>query len=121
MLIRIQKIPLDSIRIYISETKKEGMAGFSENAEYFGLFTDNILAGFTSIQQYGINKVKFNNHYILKEYRGRGYFKLLFSFSKEYAKGRKIIATCTEMSLQHYLSNGAKITKQYKHYTSVEI
>jgi GNAT superfamily N-acetyltransferase len=119
----IKRINLDDIRHFTSMTKKEGMAGFSERAEYYGYFFENRLCGFTSIQFYG-KKAKFNNHYVFKEYRGIGIFKAMFEFSYEYCKEigcQKIVAACTAMSLPYYLSRGAKVVKEYKICTNVEL
>lgn len=122
--ISIEGITLDSIRQYIPQTKREGMAGYSEKAEYYGAFVNGELAGFTSVQYYGNKKVKFNNHYVFRNYRGKGIFKEMFNFS--YAKIVKegydtIIASCTSMSLNYYRKQGAVVTKYHKICTDVMI
>lgn len=122
--VSIKPITLDSIRQYIAQTKREGMAGYSEKAHYFGAFVGDELAGFTSIQYYGNQKVKFNNHYVFRNFRGRGIFKEMFTFSlqKIMIEGYKtIIASCTSMSLNYYRKHGAVVTKYHKICTDVMI
>lgn len=120
----IEPITLDSIRQFIPQTKREGMAGYSEKAHYYGVFVGGELAGFTSIQYYGNKKAKFNNHYVFRNYRGRGIFKLMFNFSlhKIMQEGYKtVIASCTSMSLNYYRKHGAQVTKYHKICTDVVI
>jgi predicted GNAT family acetyltransferase len=122
--ISIEPISLDLIRQYIAQTKREGMAGYSEKADYYGAFFNGELAGFTSIQYYGNQKVKFNNHYVFRNFRGRGVFKEMFAFSlqKIITEGYKtIIASCTSMSLNYYRKHGAVVTKYHKICTDVII
>lgn len=120
----IKPIELRTIAGYIPLTKAEGMAGYSDKAKYYGLFSDmGVLIGFTSIQFYS-TKAKFNNHYIFKPFRRKGMFKQLMDFSIEVCKQRgikEIVATCTAMSLPEYLKRGATITKQYKRYTAITL
>jgi hypothetical protein len=119
----ISAINLELIQPYIAQTKQEGMAGYSSNAEYYGGFIDNKLIGFTSIQYYG-KKAKFNNHYIFKEYRGNGYFKEFLDFSIWKAKVNgctEVIAACTKMSIKEYLKRGAIIEREYKICTNIKL
>ena len=119
----ILPISLHMIAPYIKQTQKEGMAGYSERAIYYGGFVNDTLIGFTSIQYYN-NKAKFNNHYIFKDYRGNGYFKKLLDFSILEAKSKgcnEVIAACTKMSLPEYLKRGAVIEKEYKICTNIKL
>jgi len=119
----IKQIPLDYIKQYIAETKREGMAGYSEKAIYYGAFLDDILVGFSSIQFYS-DKAKFNNSYIFKEYRGMGYYKKLldFRFNEARMNGCKsIVASCTKMSIREFIKRGAIIEKEFKICTNVKI
>lgn len=119
----IKRIDLESIMLYIPLTKKEGMAGFSDKAVYYGAFVGEVLVGFTSIQYYS-NKAKFNNHYIFKSHRGKGYFKRLLDFSIQEAKSvgcNTIVAACTQMSLAEYIKRGATIEKVYKICTNIKM
>jgi predicted GNAT family acetyltransferase len=119
----ISAINLELIQPYISQTKREGMAGYSNKAEYYGAFINNDLIGFTSIQYYN-KKAKFNNHYIFKEHRGNGYFKELLDFSINTVKANgctEVIASCTNMSLNEYLKRGAIIEKEYKICTNIKL
>ena len=79
------------------------------------------MGGFTGIIIYK-NKAIFKNHFIFKEYRGKGYFKQLFDFSIKLTKElgiKKVEATCTDMSINHYLKNGFKVIKEFKKYKKV--
>lgn len=119
----ISAINLELIQPYIAQTKREGMAGYSSKAEYYGAFVENKLVGFTSIQYYG-KKAKFNNHYIFKEHRGNGYFKELLEFSiwKAQLNGcTEVIAACTKMSIREYLKWGAVIEREYKICTNIKL
>lgn len=122
--ISIKPITLDSISQYIPQTKREGMAGYSEKAEYYGAFINGELAGFRSIQYYGNKKAKFNNMYVFRDFRGRGIFKAMFQFALEKAKEKgceTIVASCTSMSLNYYRKQGAVVTKYHKICTDVMI
>jgi predicted GNAT family acetyltransferase len=101
---------------------KEDMAGWSKNAQYYYVLFAEQIAGVSSIQYYA-PKVKFNNHYVYKEYRGKGLFKVMFHFLMEKAieSKRKVIeATCTEMSVDYYLKNGFEVVKEYKRFYAVK-
>lgn len=119
----IKPIKLSDINEYIAQTKREGMAGFSEKAHYYGAYVNDVLVGFTSIQ-YFANKVKFNNHYIFNEYRGRGYFRQMLNFSINTArsKGYNLVeAACTKMSINEYIKRGAVIIREYKICTNIKL
>lgn len=119
----IEQISLQEITPYIKATQREGMAGYSKNAIYYGGYVDNQLVGFTSIQYYN-KKAKFNNHYIFHLYRGNGYFKQLLEFSISQAKEKgctEIVAACTKMSLNEYLKRGAVIEREYKICTNIKL
>lgn len=119
----IQQIGYVDTEQFHSIAKLEGMAGWSKDAQYWGWFEDGKIVATTSIQLFS-NKAKFNNHFVLKEYRGRGIFKKLFSFSIKHVQRNginKVEAACTDMSLPYYLKNGAKVTRKYKICTNVVI
>ena len=116
-------ISLNIIESYISETKKEGMAGYSNKANYFGCYIDNQLVGFASIQYYN-KKAKFNNTYVFKEFRRNGYFRELLDFRIKEAKSNgctHIVAACTKMSLPEYIKRGAIIEREYKICTNIKL
>jgi len=101
---------------------KEDMAGWSKNAEYYFVLYNEVIAGVTSLQ-YWSTKIKFNNHYVYKEYRGKGLFKFMFEFSMKnarFSRCKYIEATCTSMSIDHYLKNGFQIVKEFKLYYGVK-
>jgi predicted acetyltransferase len=119
----IRLITLESVKPYILETKKEGMAGYSRFAAYYGAFEGDELVGFTSIQKFG-NKAKFNNHYIFPQHRGKGYFKQLLDFSLDKVKSlgfTEVVAACTKMSIKEYLKRGATVEKEFKICTNVKL
>ena len=117
-------ISLLSLEPYIKQTQKEGMAGYSEKAAYFGAYVDNIMVGFTSIQPYATKTCKFNNHYIFPEFRGNGHFKAMLDWSIWKAKETGYdyaVAACTSMSIKQYLKRGAVVTKTFKICTNVKL
>jgi len=119
----ISAINLELIKSYIPQTKREGLAGYSNKANYYGAFIDNKLIGFCSIQYYN-KTAKFNNLYIFKEHRRNGYFRELLDFRIKEAKANNctnIIASCTKMSLPEYLNRGAIITREYKICTNIKL
>ena len=121
----IKRIELEDLQEFIAISQKEGMAGYDPKAEFYGIFSDdNRIVAYTSILFYGSNKAKFKNHYTEINNRGKGLFKILFNFSINEVKKRgvkRVEATCTKMSINHYLNNGAKVIKEYKLYKKVEI
>lgn len=121
MISAIKPIEDSLISIYIYSAEKEGLV-FNKSTKLYGLFIDEELIAFTGIQFYK-NKAVFKNHYVMPIYRGKGYFKQLFNYSLVVvkSKGINIIeATCTNMSIRHYLKNGFKVIKKYKNYTKVK-
>ena len=96
---------------------------FSNHTNYYGLFDDNKLVAITGIVFYK-NSVKFKNHYVPMENRGKGYFKILLDFSIKVAiknNAKKIMATCTDKSINEYLKRGAIIVRKYKNCSTVII
>jgi len=117
----IKEICFSDIEKYVSDAKKEQLC-FCLKTKYFGCFENNILIGFTGIILMK-NKAIFKNHYVFPKFRRKGYFKEMFNFSIEYVLSKnikKIEATCTSMSINHYLNNGFKIKKTYKRCIKVE-
>jgi len=117
----IRRISFEDIKNYKKEAEKVGLT-FCNSTVLFGLFDDNDnLLAFTGII-FKSNKAIFKNHYVPESNRGKGYFKLLFRYSICLVKGMKyktVEATCTKMSIRHYLENGFKVIKEYKQYTKV--
>lgn len=100
---------------------KEGMAGWSKRAIYYAVIVEGVYAAVSSIQHWS-TKAKFNNHYVFPEYRGRGLFKLMFDFlivQAQNSSAKYIEATCTPMSIRHYLQNGFEVVKNYRVHTAV--
>ena len=62
--------------------------------------------------------------FTLPAYRRQGYYKEAFDFriAVSLANGyTKLIAVCTAKSLPEWIKRGAKITKQFKMFTAVEL
>lgn len=121
MISIIKPIDISLISLYIYSAKKEGLV-FSKSTKLYGLFMDDNLIAFTGIQFYK-NKAVFKNHYVSPLHRGKGYFKQLFNYSLVAVKSKGINtveATCTNMSIKHYLNNGFRVIKEYKNYTKVK-
>lgn len=127
----IKPILKDDFDFLVKEAEKEHLC-FSNHTEYYGIYDNDCigclqcmpncnrgeekLIGITGIV-FLKDKAKLKNHYILPEYRGRGYFKKALDWSIEMVKtkGIHIIeANCTDMSINEYLKRGAKIIKEYK-------
>jgi len=116
----IKEISLNDISEYYTEAKKSGLV-FCKSSSLYGLFVENKLVAFTGIILTP-KKAIFKNHFVPKENRGKGYFKILFEFSVKLSKElsiKTIEATCTKMSINHYMNNGFKIVKEYKCYKKV--
>lgn len=126
----IKPIEKNDFEFLIKDAEKEKIY-FSNHTEYYGIYDDECLGclqcmpncnrveqkliGITGIV-FSKNKAKFKNHYILPEYRGKGYFKKALDWSIELVrnKGIHIVeANCTDMSINEYLKRGAKIVKEY--------
>lgn len=118
----IKTLTKADIEPYLAETEKLGLS-FCNATEYYGRFDNNKLVAFTGILWYS-KKAVFKNHYVLPDYRHHGYFKDLFRYSMIAVRERgiKIVeANCSAMSLPLYIKMGAKITKQYKDWTQVQL
>jgi GNAT superfamily N-acetyltransferase len=118
----IKTITYADLEPYIAETEKLGLS-FCNATEYYGYYDDGKLAAFTGILWYS-KKAVFKNHYVLPDYRHRGFFKLLFRYSMIAVRERgiKVVeANCSQMSLPLYIKMGAKITKQFKDWTQVQL
>jgi len=91
--------------------KKEGLI-FCKNTKYIGYFKENELVGFSGYLEYK-NKTVFKNHFVLPEYRRQGIFSEMFTYLFDKTKV-PIEATCTKMSINHYLKKGFRIFNSYK-------
>lgn len=118
----IKTITKEHIEPFLAETEKLGLS-YCNATTYYGKFVDCNLVAFTGILWYS-KKAVFKNHYVIPEYRHHGYFKELFRYSMIAVRERgiKLIeANCSSMSLPLYIRMGAKITKQYKDWTQVQL
>jgi len=70
------------------------------------------LIGFSGYIDYK-NKVIFKNHFVLPEFRRRGVFSEMFKYLFDKTV-KPVEATCTNLSLNHYLKNNFKVIKVYK-------
>jgi len=119
MIKTITKIDIDP---YLAETEKLGLS-YCGATQYYGRYHEGKLVAFTGVLWYS-KKAVFKNHYVLPDYRHHGYFKELFRYSMIAVRERgiKIVeANCSAMSLPLYIKMGAKITKQYKDWTQVQL
>lgn len=118
----IKTITKADIDPYLAETEKLGLS-YCGATQYYGRYADGKLVAFTGILWYA-KKAVFKNHYVLPDYRHHGYFKELFRYSMIAVRERgiKLVeANCSQMSLPLYIRMGAKITKQYKDWTQVQL
>lgn len=119
MIKTITKIDIDP---YLAETEKLGLS-YCGATQYYGRYHEGKLVAFTGVLWYS-KKAVFKNHYVLPDYRHHGYFKELFRYSMIAVRERgiKVVeANCSAMSLPLYIKMGAKITKQYKDWTQVQL
>lgn len=119
MIKTITKIDIDP---YLAETEKLGLS-YCGATQYYGRYHEGKLVAFTGVLWYS-KKAVFKNHYVLPDYRHHGYFKELFRYSMIAVRERgiKLVeANCSAMSLPLYIKMGAKITKQYKDWTQVQL
>ena len=118
----IRTITDKDIQPYLAETEKLGLS-FCNSTEYYGKFEDGVLVAFSGILWYS-KKAVFKNAYVLPDHRHNGYFKELFRYRiiAVRERGIKLIeANCSTMSLPLYIKMGAKITKQFKDWTQVQL
>jgi GNAT superfamily N-acetyltransferase len=118
--LNIKPIDFKYIEPYKKSALKSGLT-FCAKTNYYGLFKENELMAFTGVL-ISSEKIIFKNHYVLPNYRGNGYFKMLLDFSIELSRilnVKKIEATCTDMSIKEYLKRGFRQEKKYKKYTKV--
>lgn len=107
---------------FLEPAKKLGLS-FCNATQYYGYFDEGKLVAITGVLWYA-KKAVFKNHYVLPDYRHHGYFKELFRYSMIAVRERgiKVVeANCSQMSLPLYIKMGAKITKQYKDWTQVQL
>ncbi len=118
----MQVLTKADITPYVKQAEKEGLT-FCQNTQYYGLYKDNVLLGFTGILWYQ-KKAVFKNSYVFPEYRKQGVYREMLDHRLKLAKRLGVTtveATCTAMSLPWYLKNGAQITKQFKKFTQVQM
>jgi len=95
---------------------------FNENTNYIGYFKGKELCGFAGYDVL-TNKSILKCSYVLPKFRSLGIYKLLTKYRIDFLKEKNIKtiqATCTKMSINYHLKNGAKIIKQYKNYTKIQ-
>ena len=118
----IKTITKTDIQPYLAETERIGLS-YCAATQYYGRYDEGKLVAFTGVLWYS-KKAVFKNHYVLPDYRHHGYFKELFRYSMIAVRERgiKVVeANCSQMSLPLYIKMGAKITKQYKDWTQVQL
>lgn len=116
----IYQIVKDDVKQFKLEAEKSGLV-FCDSAKLYGYYIDDQLVAFCGIIIYN-NKAIFKNFFVSSEYRGNGYFKILFSHLMHLTKTfglKKVEATCTDMSITHFLKNDFKIVKEYKKFKKV--
>ena len=111
----ITQIKREDIEHLVPLAKKDGLV-FCDKTIYYAMVVENEIRGFTGILFYK-NKAVLKNHFVLPEYKGRGYFKTLFFYSLIVIKEMRIKvieATATDMSIRTYLKVNFKIVKKFK-------
>lgn len=101
---------------HIQEAKKSNLV-FNKSTEYFVIVDKNgKIIGMSGLMLFK-NKAIFKNDFVLKQYRGNGYFKKMVNFRINYCKNRgikKLEATCTPMSYRYYRAVGFEPVTYYK-------
>lgn len=116
----IRKIDRIEIQAFKTEAEKSGLV-FCESAVLYGYFLNDQLVAFSGMILYK-NKAVFKNSFVPEIYRGNGYFKKLFNYRVSLIKSlgiKKVEATCTDMSINHYIKNNFKVVKVFKKYKKV--
>jgi len=113
----ILPISYDEIIQYKKLAEQSGLC-FAKNTIYFANYNNGNLVGFFGIIQFK-NKIIIKNIFIFETYRGNGYFKEMLDFAVSQSHGKKIEATCTEMSIKEFVRRGFKLVKKYNYYTKV--
>ena len=108
----IRSINKDEIDHLITESVKDGLK-FCDQTILLGVFLNGNIIAFSGFIEKN-NKVIFKNHFVTKKHRGKGIFKAMLRYLMNKFKGKKIEATCTQMSIKHYIEQGFKIVKIYK-------
>jgi len=109
----ITPISFLDLKPFLDQAKKE-MLTFCDNVEYFGYYNEDKIVAFCGIRYVGSKKAIVKNYFVVKEHRGKGYFKILFEYSLSFTQGKTIEATCTPMSINLFLKKGFKVIKEYK-------
>lgn len=116
----IRQIDRREIQAFKTEAEKSGLV-FCESAVLYGYFLNDQLVAFSGMILYK-NKAVFKNSFVPEIYRGNGYFKKLFNYRMSLVKSlgiKKVEATCTDMSINHYIKNNFKVVKEFKKYKKV--
>jgi hypothetical protein len=117
MIRQIERVELQRFK---SEAEKSGLV-FCESAVLYGYFLNNELVAFSGMILYK-NKAVFKNSFVPEIHRGNGYFKKLFNYRMGIVKSlgiKKVEATCTDMSINHYIKNNFKVVKVFKKFKKV--
>lgn len=100
--------------------KELGYPIFSDyNHTWYLLYIKDDLIGFcSSISKK--NHISFSHDYILKEFRGKGYYNCLFKYRLLDTKKQIIKSVATQKSINTFKRFGFNITKKTKNYTFVQ-
>lgn len=110
-------ITLDEIQSWVKDAKRAGLC-FSPSTRLYAAYATDTghLIGFCGMAVYG-RKVKMKNDYVLPEHRRKGYGRGMLKARLLMARNRGIgvaEATCTRMSRDLYLSEGATVVREYE-------
>lgn len=98
--------------------KSEGLC-FNNKTSYMEFYEAGEPVGMVEWMEYK-NKIVYKNDYVVPTKRGRGIYRAMFDARERHLNTNKPVeATCTSMSINHYIANGFKIIKKYKRYTKV--
>jgi GNAT superfamily N-acetyltransferase len=118
----IKTITDAEVQPFLEPAKKLGLS-FCNATQYYGYYDNGKLVAITGVLWYA-KKAVFKNSYVLEEYRRKGIYQQLFRYRMVAVRERgiKLVeANCSDMSLPMHLKMGAKVTKQYKDWTQVQL
>jgi len=94
------------------KANKEGIL-FCKKTIYYGIEYNNEIVAIGGILHYE-NKNIIKNLYVLKNHRGKGYFKKMVDFLINLETNKKLEANCTKYSIKYFLEKGFKVELVYK-------
>lgn len=123
MKLRVEKTVFDKVIPLIRLGKKERVTFDNPSGSSWWIAIDDdidqVVGCVCSVEKGNITR--FKSDFVLREYRGKGVYKILFSERLLETKSLKITAFCTHFSLPTYLNNGFAPVSKNRDITFVEL